>query len=255
MSELPDYVQANRNLWDEDAANWAESGERNWRSEPDWGFWATPETELRLLPDDMTGMDAIELGCGTAYVSSWMARRGARCVGVDNSAEQLRTARRLADEHGVDIDLIHGNAEEVPRPDATFDFAISEYGAVTWADPYKWVPEAARLLRPGGILVMIGNHPLAAITMRRDADLPVGRELLYPYFDLHRIDWDDGEDQGTEFNLPISGWMRLFDDAGFDILGYHELRHPVGGEEIRFLVSEDWAHDFPAEQVWKLRRR
>jgi 16S rRNA G1207 methylase RsmC len=41
-----------------------------------WGNWSLPEEELRLLPDDMTGMDAIELGCGTGYVSAWMARRG-----------------------------------------------------------------------------------------------------------------------------------------------------------------------------------
>lgn len=255
MAEPPDYVIINRRLWDDDAENWVASGERNWAREPDWGFWGIPETDLRLLPDDMTGMRAIELGCGTGYVSAWMTRRGARCVGIDNSARQLATAQRLAKEHGLDLALIHGNAETVPFPDETFDFAISEYGAAIWADPYVWVPEAWRLLRPGGMLVFIGAHPLKDMTQPRHGDPSVGRELLYPYFDLHRVDWSEGDEVGTVFNLTISGWMTLFDDVGFDILAFHELRHPTGGTEVVFDVTADWAHDFPAEQVWKLRKR
>ena len=43
--------------------------------------------------------------------------------------------------------LIHGNAENIPLPDNTFDVAISEYGASGWCDPTLWIPEAARLLR------------------------------------------------------------------------------------------------------------
>ena len=53
--------------------------------------------------DDVAGKDTIELGCGTAYVSAWLARRGARPVGIDNSAKQLETARRLQEEHGLDF--------------------------------------------------------------------------------------------------------------------------------------------------------
>src|SRR5690606_24884782 len=109
-----------------------------------------PDSVLGLLPDYMTDRDAIELGCGTGYVSAWMARRGARVVGVDVSAEQLRTARRLAAHHGVDLTLVEASAENVPYPDASFDFAISEYGAAIWCDPHAWIPEAHRLLKPGG---------------------------------------------------------------------------------------------------------
>ncbi len=255
MPTEPDYVDRTRESWDRWAPDWVAAGERNWSSQPAWGIWGVPETEVRLLPDDMTGMDAIELGCGTGYVSGWMARRGARVVGVDVSREQLATAARLAAEHGVDLELIHGPAEHVPRPDASFDFAISEYGAAIWADPYLWVPEAWRLLRPGGELVMLGNHPLTTITQRHDTDEPLTRELLMPYFGIHRIDWDDGEERGTEFNLTISGWFRLFTDTGFDVVAYHELQAPEPGPEVRFYASADWSHDFPSEQAWKVRKR
>jgi len=59
----------------------------------------------------------------------------ARVVGIDNSERRLETARRLVGEHGLEMTLLHGNAEQVPYPNASFDFAISEYGAAIWCDP------------------------------------------------------------------------------------------------------------------------
>src|SRR5437879_6125273 len=133
MSELPEHVRRNRVMWDDRAKEFAAAGERGWaQAEPDWGIWGIPESEVHLLPENLSGKDAIELGCGTAYVSSWLARAGARVVGIDNSQEQLATARRLQREYGLEFRLIHGNAEEVPYPDASFDFAVSEYGASIW---------------------------------------------------------------------------------------------------------------------------
>src|SRR2546429_238688 len=115
MHELPEHVRRNRAKWDALATGYAAAGERGWgKGAPTWGIWGVPETELHLLPGDLSGKDAIELGCGTAYVSSWLARRGARVVGIDNSAEQLATASRLKEQHGLDVTLIHGNAEAVP---------------------------------------------------------------------------------------------------------------------------------------------
>ena len=100
MGELPEHVAVNRAYWDGMAHEWVEGGERAWNwAEPAWGVWGIPENELRLLPDDMAGMQAIELGCGTGYVSGWMARRGASVTGIDNSVEQLRTAQRLSEQH------------------------------------------------------------------------------------------------------------------------------------------------------------
>ena len=255
MADLPDYVLNNREHWDRQADQWVVMGERAWTEEPSWGIWGIPESELGLLPDDMTGMDAVELGCGTGYVSAWMARRGARCVGIDISEKQLATARRLAAEHGVELELIHGNAESAPYPDGSFDFAISEYGAAIWTDPYNWIPEAWRLLRPGGELSFLGHHPLVMVTQCRDGEGDVTRELLYPYFGMHRVDWLEDDDPGTEFNLPISEWMRLFDEVGFDVVTFNEIRSPSREGEKRFFVGPDWAHDFPSEQAWRLRKR
>jgi len=158
-----------------------------------------------MFPDDLAGKDVIELGCGTAYVSSWLARRGARVVGIDNSEQQLTTARRLQREHGLDFPLIHGNAEAVPYPDVSFDFAISEYGACLWADPSRWVPEAARLLRPGGRLHFLVHAFLLMLCMPVEDDRAADDRLLRPAFGMYRIEWPTND--SVEFHLSHGDWI------------------------------------------------
>src|SRR2546429_2403804 len=187
--DLPDYVLHNRVHWDKQAQGYVPSGERHWsEATPTWGIWSVAESEIRMIPDDLEGKDAIELGCGTAYVSSWLARRGARVVGIDNSEQQLKTARRLQRQHRLDFQLIHGSAESVPYPDESFDFAVSEYGACLWADPQSWVPEASRLLRPGGRLHFLVNSFLLTLCLPGDDDRPAGDWLLRPSFGMYRTE-------------------------------------------------------------------
>ena len=234
---------------------WIAPGERSWASnDPRWGIWQIPEADVRMLPDDLDGKDAIELGCGTCYVSSWMARRGARVVGIDNSEMQLSTARRLQQEHGVDFPLIHGNAETVPYPDDSFDFAISEYGACLWADPYAWVPEASRLLRPGGRLHFLTNSFLVILCAAHEGDAPATERLLRPLFGLHRTEWPG--DDSVEFHLPHGEWIRLLRENGFEIEELLELRPPEGSTSpFEPFVSIEWARQWPCEEAWKVRKR
>lgn len=258
MDGLPPHVAENRRHWDATAAEWVAGGERQWASEVQWGIWGVPNAELPLLPDDLTGFRAIELGCGTGYVSAWMRRRGATVVAIDNSEEQLATARRLAAEHGFDdIEWIHGNAEATGLPAGQFDFAISEYGAAIWCDPNRWLAEAHRLLRPGGLLTFLGHHPMAMACADPIGDGPIGRTLARPYFGMHHLDWTDAVEEpgGIEFNMPISAWMRLFDELGFDVDRYDEVRAPDSATGERFWIPADWSRDYPSEQVWFLRAR
>jgi SAM-dependent methyltransferase len=253
--DLPEHVRRNRAYWDEVAASYVPEGERNWAAaEPTWGVWGIPESQARILPASLEGRDAIELGCGTAYVSAWLARRGARVTGIDNSPLQLATARRLQQQHELDFPLLLGNAEAVPAPDASFDFAISEYGAALWADPHRWIPEAARLLRTGGELTFLTNSSLLFMCLPDlEADGPATDRLRRPGFDTHRVEWPDTP--GIEFHLSHGDWIRLLRDSGFEILDLLELR-PSEAATTRFpFVTLEWARRWPAEEVWKARKQ
>ena len=105
------HVLVNRAGWDADADNWVEPGRQAWATdEITWGAWSVPESDLRVLPD-VDGLDVIELGCGTAYWSAWLARRGARPVGLDNSTRQLATAMVFQREFDLRFPLVHADAD------------------------------------------------------------------------------------------------------------------------------------------------
>ena len=246
-------MAGNRAHWDEWAKEYEEPGRRNWSSEqPRWGIWHVPESQVRMLPDDLAGMQAIELGCGTGYVSAWMARRGAHPTGIDNSPVQLENARRFQQEFGLDFPLMLGNAEAVPLPDASFDFAISEYGACLWCDPYRWIPEAARLLHPGGRLHFWTNATLEILCAPEEGDVPAGDRLLRPYFGMHRFEWPG---EGVEFHLGHGEMIRLLHQSGFQVEELIEVQPPEGSTTRFPYFTLDWARKWPSEEVWKARKR
>jgi SAM-dependent methyltransferase len=253
VPDLPEHVARNRAYWNDRAGDYAAEGRRNWEAaEPHWGIFAVPEAEVGLLPAALAGRDAIELGCGTGYVSAWLARRGARPVGIDNSEAQLANARAFQREFGIEFPLLHGNAEEVPFPDGSFDLAISEYGASIWCDPYRWIPEAARLLRPGGELVFLVNSVLSILCGRDDGEVPAGDELLRPLFGMHRVEWPD--DDSVEFHLAPGKMIELLRSCGLAVEELVEVRPPADATTRFPHISLDWARRFPCEEVWRARR-
>jgi SAM-dependent methyltransferase len=251
MTDLPEHVRRNRSYWDGQADGYAAAGLHNWESdEPCWGVWRVPESEVGMLPAEIEGRDAIELGCGTAYVSAWLGRRGARPVGIDNSAAQLATARRLQERFALEFPLIHGNAEQVPRADRSFDIAISEYGASIWCDPYAWIPEAARLLRPGGELVFLVN---SVLSMLCSGDVgATSKQLLRPQFGMNRFEWPD--DDSVEFHLPHGPMIALLRDCGFEVEQLIEVRPPPEATTAYDWIDLDWSRSWPCEEIWRARR-
>jgi SAM-dependent methyltransferase len=248
-----DHVLANRMTWDADAESWVERGRILWAAEEiTWGIWGVPESELRLLPE-VRGLDAVELGCGTGYVSSWLSRRGARAVGLDNSARQLATARMFQDELGIRFPLVHGDAERAPLRDGSFDVAVSEYGAALWCDPDRWIPEAARVLRPGGRLVFLSRSYLSMLTSP-DEDLPASERLQRDHFGMHRFDWPDA-DGAVEFGLTHGDMIRLLRDSGFEVEELVEVQAPEGAETPSDpLATAEWSRRWPVEEAWKARK-
>lgn len=223
-----------------------------------WSVFRTLEADIRAL-GDIADRDIVELGCGGAQFSIALARTGtgARCTGVDISKSALEHAETLlaatTNEDGVrpDVSLVHAAAEKTGLADASFDIAFSDYGASMFADPYLWIPEAARILRPGGRLAF------SAITPVLEMCWPEGQSTTTPtlvrdYFGMHRI-----EDHGVNFNLPYGEWIRLFRRSGFDVLDLIETRPADEITETAYRSENQvaWAKRWPAEMIWVLERR
>ncbi len=235
--------KANRAVWDARSDEYQQRHGEFLRGDA-WGTWQIPETELGLL-GDVAGKDVLELGCGAAQFSIALAARGARCVGLDNSERQLEHARA----NGADFPLVHAAAEDVPLPDESFDILFSDHGALSWGEPERVVPEAARLLRSGGLLVFNVSSPLAEVCYDEQADRH-GETLQRPYFGLRRI--DEGDDAAT-YNLGYGEWIRLL---RANHLGVEQLFEPLPpeGAATTYGVDPEWARRWPAECIWVCRK-
>jgi len=253
-SPEPDSVARNVQSWTKANAEYTDGrAERAWACDGvTWGLWGIAEAEVGAL-GDVAGLDVVELGCGTAHLAAQLAKLGAHPVGVDPTPAQLETARRMQLETGIVFPLVEAPGERVPLPDASFDLAVSEYGASIWADPHLWVPEAARLLRPGGRLVFLCNSPLSILCAPDTGQ--VEERLHRPQFGMYRFEWPD--EVGVEFHLAHGDLIRLLRANGFTIEDLIELQAPVAAEPQAYydFVTPEWAGQWPAEEIWVVRKR
>lgn len=252
MSEpLSDQARRNREFWDSYSDDYHAANARFIAGGLAWGLWQIPEADLRVL-DDVAGKDVLELGCGAAEWSRALARAGARPVGLDNSKARLAHARTALAEEGLDFPLVHASAEALPFEDASFDLVVADWGAPTFADPYLYVPEVARVLRAGGLFAFSGGTPLGWLAIDEETDTYTD-ELHRPYFGMHRWDTPEGS---SEFMLAYGEWIRLFVGNGFVVEDLIEVQ-PREGAVSTYRTAEEtaWARRWPMEQIWKVRKR
>ena len=214
-----------------------------------WGLWRIPEAELHVL-GDVRDKDVLELGCGAARWSIALAQRGARPVGLDLSPRQLTHARRLMAAARLAFPLVEASAEAVPLRDASFDIVFCDWGAMTYCDPARTVPEAARLLRPAGLFAFATGTPIQFICEDVAADR-LQRHLVNDYFGLTHLDWGDEVD----FQIPYGEWIRLFRENGLQVEDLIETRPPEGATSTyRDAEQTEWARHWPMENIWRVRK-
>lgn len=244
---MDDELDRNRAVWSEVNADFtaADAVARWGQTEITWGLFSVPEADLGVL-GDVAGLDVLEIGSGTAYFSAWLHRRHARTVALDLSHAQLSTARHC--QQAGTFPLVEADGGRLPFRDDSFDLAFSEYGAGPWCDPERWLPEAARVLRPGGRLVFLTNSTMLGLCVPAQGGVAQDR-LLRSQAELSRITWPGG---GTEHHPSHGEWIRHLRSAGFRIEALHELHPPADADAHDFyeIVTPEWAQSWPAEELW-----
>jgi len=241
------HVISNRTFWDADAdAYQAVHGAALSDAPLAWGVWRIPEVEVRVI-GEVTGLDVLELGCGAAQWSIGLQAGGARVTGLDVSVAQLAHARNTV----ATVPLIAADAEHLPFVDGSFDLVFCDHGAMSFCDPDHTLPEAARVLRPGGRLVFCMTTPWVYLTYDDDRERQT-RKLRHSYFGMHVFSTGEGT---TDFQIPYGEWIRAFVAYGFDIRDLVELRAPEGAHTTYDFAPEWWARRWPAEQIWVAEKR
>jgi len=253
---MHDDVRRNQATWNAASADYQRrNAARLPTDDPTWGVWGIPERELQVL-GDVSGKDVLELGCGGAQWSIALARRGARLTGLDLSEAQLAFAREQVKAAGVEVRLVHASADDTGLPSSSFDLVFADHGAPGFVDPARWVPEAARLLRPGGLLAFNAATPWlhACWDPERKA---MGDRLVASYFGMRRFEdaTDGAEPSMVEFMLGYGDWLRLFLANGLRVVDLLELRAPEDAwTTYTTYAPPEWARRWPAEQIWKVEK-
>jgi SAM-dependent methyltransferase len=245
------HVEHNRAFWNETSDSYQlKHGPQLKVENPGWGVWQIPEEEVHAL-GPVEGKDVLELGCGAAQWSIALARLGAHVVGLDVSARQLDHARELMAEADVHFPLVESSAEETPFGKESFDVVFCDHGAIGFTDPYKTIPEAARVLRPGGILAFSMMTPFADACWPGGVEVP-GSQLTVDYFGMHRRE----DEETIEFQLGYGDWIRLFRSSGLVVEDLIEL-HPEPGSTSTYFGEDHlaWARRWPLEHIWKVSKQ
>jgi len=250
VTDLPADAAVNRAYWDGYSDEYQETHGAQLRRPLAWGMGAVPEARVRAL-GRVRGLEVLEYGCGAAQWSIFLAQRGARMTGLDNSARQLAHAHALMTELGVAVPLVHAAAESVPFRDASFDLVFCDHGAMSYADPHVSVPEVARLLRPGGRLVFNQITPFTSVCWNDALERP-DEALHHDYFGLGK--WTD-TGGFVSYELGYGDWIRLFRRHGFVVDDLIELRATARGtSSYRGRDEQAWARRWPHEHIWCVRR-
>jgi hypothetical protein len=127
-----------------------------------------------------------------------------------------------------------------------------DHGALSFCDPDVSVPECARVLRSGGLLAFCCTHPMLYLTWD-DAREQQTRKLHIDYAQLGRMALDEGT---IDWVLPPGAWIRVLRANGLEVEGLVELCASEGASTtyVEFAPPK-WARRWPAEWIWKARRR
>lgn len=247
---------ANRIWWDADADDYhAEHGDFLGTADFRWCPEGVREEDARLL-GDVVGKRVLEVGCGSAPCSRWLAAQGARAVAFDISAGMLRHAAEANRETGIDVPLVQASADQLPFADGSFDAACSAFGAVPFvADSGTVMDEVSRVLRSGAPWVFAVTHPIRWIFP--DDPGPGGLTVTQSYFDrTPYVEVDElGRATYVEHHRTMGDYVRQLAGAGFELVDLLEPEWPAGHDREWGQWSPLRGKLFPGTAIFRTRKR
>jgi ubiquinone/menaquinone biosynthesis C-methylase UbiE len=153
--------------WDRRAAHFDEDFGHSIKTAAERAAW---DRILDLVVPAGGALDALDVGCGTGFLTLELAARGHRVVGIDLALAMLEAARGKAAAQGLAVRFETADAEQLPYPPASFDLVISRHVLWTLPNPQAAVADWLRVLRPGGRLAIIDG------AQYNDASAPPQRE-------------------------------------------------------------------------------
>ena len=221
-------VRASRRWWDADADDYhVLHGSFLGVADFVWSPERLREQDARLL-GDVAGRDVLEVGCGSAMCSRWLATQGARAVAFDLSAGMLAHARAGAESTGIQVPLVQADAQHLPFRDRFFDVAFTAFGAVPFvADSARVMDEVARVLRPHGRWVFATTHPTRWAFP--DDPGPAGLTVTMSYFDrTPYVEVDTaGRPTYVEHHRTLGDRVHDISSAGFRLIDVVEPEWPA----------------------------
>jgi SAM-dependent methyltransferase len=206
--------------WDEQAENWAA-----WARTPDFdAYWEYAPAFFELVPAPQRR--TLEVGCGEGRVTRDLAKRGHRVFAVDATARLIGLARGAdAGNHYLRCD-----AAALPFADGAFDLAVFYNSLMDIDDMETAVREAARVLRPGGVMCACVTHPVADAGRFEsgddDARFVIEGSYLGPRHWLQiPIERDGLHMVFAGWAYPLEGYFGALERAGF---GIEAVREPAG---------------------------
>ncbi|HUS81972.1 MAG TPA: class I SAM-dependent methyltransferase [Dehalococcoidia bacterium] len=188
---------------------------------------ALEEPVVLELLGDVSDLDVLDAACGTGRYALRLAEDGARVCGVDATEEMLAHGRRKAADQDLTVDLRHGNLDALPFEDGSFDLVLSALALCHIPDLGPAMAEFARVVRPGGRLLISDFHPFCLlIGWRTCFDRPEARYWIENHLNL------------TE------GYVRALLANDFELT---DLRESVVDERAAGILSE---HDIERFRGW-----
>ncbi len=234
------FHDANRRRWDAASASWAHHADTR-------GIWkkchldpslALYPAELKWLRDVADKSIAV-LGSGDNQVVFALSGMGARVTSIDISEQQLDVARRRAAALGLNVTFVRADVVDPScLDDATFDLVYTGGHVAVWvSDLKRYYGEAARILKPHGLLIVSEYHPFRRVWKRSPSSL----ELSFDYFDRgpHRseaapdvLSAEHGELEQFQFRWTVADYITAILASGCQLVHAEEFGNAVDEWEV-----------------------